>query len=302
MKLFPSCLPCLIQMAITACKIGSGSEQTTFEVLREVMDYLSKQEYDRPAPDYSQPILEIVSKHLNQRDPFREIKKKSNQVGREFVQRLIPYLEQVRDEKEKIAQAIQISIAGNIIDFATVPELESRLEEEIQRALKVEFALFELEEFFRELEGAEKILFLTDNAGELAFDRVLIELLAEKKKQVIVALKSGPALNDALLEDALQLGLDKIPGVKLITTGQARMGINLKTAGKDFLQAWQEADLIISKGQANFECLYGELAPIYFLTMIKCQPLSGWLGLKRNQAIFSRGERIYEQKTQAVQR
>jgi len=302
MRLFPFCIPCLIQMAITACRIGSASEEETFAVLREVMSYLAGQEYNRPAPDYSQQILEIVSKHLNQLDPFREIKKKSNQVAGRFIQRLIPYLEQATSEKDKIAQAVKIGIAGNIIDFATVPGLESQLEEKIQQALGVEFALFELEEFLQELKKASRILFLSDNAGELAFDRILIALLAEQGKEIRVAVKSGPALNDALWEDALEVGLDKIPGVKIITTGQARMGIELKTAGKEFLTSWEEADLIISKGQANFECLYGEKGPIYFLTMIKCQPLSSWLGLKKNQAIFCRGEKIYEQKAQAIPR
>ena len=109
-------------------------------------------------------------------------------------------------------------------------------------------------------------------------------------KAVAVAVKSGPALNDALMADAREVGLDRIAGVHLLETGQAMMGVDVASASREFKAAFRKADLVLAKGQANFECLAGKGGKIFLLTLIKCQALEEALGLKKGSAIFASAE------------
>ena len=291
MRLFPSCIPCLLQMVITACRAGNASDDKIFSALKKALSYLSEIDYSQPAPDYSQPILEYVSQVLGEPDPFLEIKKRSNQIGIKLASELaLPFLEKATSEKDRLIRALKISLAGNIVDYAILPDINADIETRLAQALDVKFARLELEDFLVQLDRSPKILFLCDNAGEIAFDKILIQELNKKAKEIIVAVKSGPALNDALLEDAIEVGLDKIDKVKVITTGQARMGLDFEKMGAELKQLWEEADIIIAKGQANFECLFDKGLGIYFLTLIKCAPLSRYLGVEKGSAIFARGE------------
>ena len=109
-------------------------------------------------------------------------------------------------------------------------------------------------------------------------------------KTVTVTVKGGPALNDALMDDAREVGMDQVENVSVVSTGQAMMGIDLDRASGEVRKAWAEADLILAKGQANFESLAGRNGRLYFLTMIKCKTLEGELGLPKGSAIFISGE------------
>jgi len=293
MKMLPGCIPCLVKMSITTARIGRGNQDQIYRSAKAALKILHQGDFNFPAPYFSAPILRAVEGVLKSKDPFEHPKRISNQAGIKLAKELgIPYVEKGRDQKERIFRALRASIAGNIADYAVVPDLEGKIEDKLREAFKLEFSWLDFERFLQKLAKARKVLYICDNAGEIAFDRILIEELSKLGKKVMVSVKSGPALNDALMADALMVGLDRIDGVKLITTGQAMMGVDLKSAGKEFQQAFKEADLILAKGQANFECLAGRDGKIFFLTLIKCQALEEKLGLKKGSAIFASGEMV----------
>jgi hypothetical protein len=198
-------------------------------------------------------------------------------------------VEKAATPKARIFRGIRASIAGNVADYAVDPELAGNEEKKLREAFKLKFSMSDFEKFYSRLKSAQNILVICDNAGEIAFDRVLIEEFSRLGKRTAVAVKSGPALNDALRDDALQVGLDKVPNTRIITTGQNRMGIDLKSASPALKSAWQSADLVLAKGQANFESLAGWNDKLFFLTMIKCRTLEAELGIKKGSAIFISG-------------
>jgi len=285
------CLPCLVRLAITTARMGKADERAKLESARKAMEVLTQADYSYPAPFYSAKILSEAHKIIGADDPFLFAKRVSNQIGLKLAKEFAyPYLAEVSEQKERIFRAVKVAIAGNVVDYAVEPDLGDKIGEKIQEAFGLEFSWLDFENFCQKLKKAQEILYLCDNAGEIAFDRILIEELVNLGKKVKVAVKAGPALNDALLGDALEVGLDKVKGAELITTGQAMMGLDLERAGKELKSAWNEAELILAKGQANFECLAGRNGKPFFLTLIKCQALEEELGLKKGSAIFVSGE------------
>jgi damage-control phosphatase, subfamily I len=291
MRMIPGCVPCLVQMAITTAQMGDADEKTLLEAGRAAMRILADADYSHPAPYFSEPILQKVYQLIHNPDPFEKAKHDANRVSLRLAEELArPYLGSAKDDRDRVLRSIRASIAGNIADYAVVPDLAGREEEYIREAFELEFSMQDFEKFYGRLKSAKKILFLCDNAGEVAFDRVLIEEFSRLGKTTTVAVKSGPALNDALMGDAVEVGLDKVANVKLIETGQSRMGVDLASASGEFQSAWEKADLVIAKGQANFESLAGKNGKLFFLTMIKCKALEQKLGLKKGSAIFISGE------------
>lgn len=308
MRMIPGCVPCLVQMAITAAGMGGGDRGALLEAARAALKILSEADYRYPAPYFSEPILKKVYALINDPDPFVKAKRDADRISLKLADELArPFVESAGDDQDRVLRAIRASIAGNIADYAVVPDLAGREEELLREAFDLEFALFDFQKFYERFMSAKNILFLCDNAGEVAFDRVLIEEFSRRGKITAVAVKAGPALNDALMDDAIAVGLDKIKNVGLLTTGQARMGLDLESAGPEFQSAWQNADLIVTKGQANFESLAAcagssrtdKNGALFFLTMIKCKALEQELGIKKGSAIFISGETFNERFGQA---
>ncbi|MFH0785457.1 MAG: ARMT1-like domain-containing protein, partial [Pseudomonadota bacterium] len=163
---------------------------------------------------------------------------------------------------------------GNVIDYGIKDDLTAEM---IPTALESSFAgpfNGNVAEFFTAAERATEILYLADNAGELVFDRLLLELLPREKITVVV--KGGPAINDALRADATVAGLDGL--VAVTDTGCDGAGIELAACSPEFQRRFSRADLIIAKGQANFESLDGCGQNIFFLFKVKCSVVARHIG------------------------
>ena len=142
-------------------------------------------------------------------------------------------------------------------------------------------AIFAYPRFKRALKKAKRILYIGDNAGEAVFDRVLIEEL--KNKEIIFAVKAKPIINDVLFEDAVVCGIDKC--ALIISSGCDAPGTLLKFCSREFLKVYRDIDLVISKGQGNFEALAEEKRPIFFLFRAKCPVVAKHLGCKLGDII-----------------
>ncbi|MGM0366836.1 MAG: damage-control phosphatase ARMT1 family protein, partial [Actinomycetota bacterium] len=136
-------------------------------------------------------------------------------------------------------------------------------------------AINDFPRFKADLKKAKNILYIGDNAGEIVFDRVFLEELIKEQKNIVFSVKSGPIINDATREDAEEAGINNL--VKVIETGTDRSGVNFQYISEEFLKEFKKADLVISKGQANFECLDSVDKNTYFILKAKCRQVASCL-------------------------
>jgi uncharacterized protein with ATP-grasp and redox domains len=152
---------------------------------------------------------------------------------------------------------------------------------DVEIILHQEFAVFDYELFKQELNKAKEILYIGDNAGEAVFDKILIKELG---KPVTFVVREIPVINDITFKEAKQIGIDKI--AKIISSGSTAPGTILKSCNDDFLEKFENADMIISKGQGNYEGLSGIKKPIFFLLKAKCPVIAKNIGVKENDIIL----------------
>ncbi len=266
MKTALDCIPCLVRQSLRVARMASSDEKVHEAILREILRDASQLDLSRP-PMLGQWIYQQVRQRTGQADPYLAVKQESNRLALA----LYPtWKQRVLASENPLIAAVRLAIAANIIDFGINGDLQP---EDIPSALEKSFASpleGDAGEFLDAVTQAKDILFLADNAGELVFDRLFIELLA--RKNITVAVKGGPAINDALRVDAEAAGLLGL--VEVIDNGTDGAGTLLETCSAEFQQRFERAHLIIAKGQANFETLDDCPREIFFLLKIKC-PLVG---------------------------
>ncbi|MEW6619117.1 MAG: ARMT1-like domain-containing protein [bacterium] len=265
MKTYLDCIPCFFKQALDAARIAGCNEAKQKEILDKLCKLISEFDLNSSPPVMGRAFYRLVEKVSGNSDPFNEVKEKANKLAVGLYPKL---KELVEHSEDRLLMAIELAISGNVIDYGVKNQLD--VDSQIERVLSGKFptqtkALFEYKRFKEALASAETILYLTDNTGEILFDRILIE---ELNKEVVCALRDKPIINDATIEDAKYCGLDKAAVV--ISSGCDAPGILLDRCSEEFLHLYEQADLIISKGQGNFEALTDEDKPIYFLFKVKC--------------------------------
>ncbi len=285
MRAYPECVPCVVRQGLNAAKKLGLPDKKLFEVVKEGVRFMAQFEtFDRSPAYYAYHIQKKVQSLTGERDPFREIKKISNRKAEEILNHL--NVEKFLSSGDRLKNALKLSAAGNLLDFAILSEEEAF--KKITELLKKEFAVDDYESFKKDLKTSERIMVLGDNAGEIVFDKVLVKELKRMGKEVVYVVKGGPILNDATMEDAKEVSMTAL--CKVIDNGNDRVGTVLKFASEEFLKEWEKTDLVISKGQANFESLSGyREKTIYFLLTAKCGPVAKETGAKNvGDLVFKR--------------
>jgi len=265
------CIPCFVSQALNVTRLASADPQVHERILREVLRSASEADLAQAPARFSGTIHQLVRDLTGQSDPYLAIKQESNRLALEL---LPAWRERLRMAANPRLAAVKLAIAANVIDYGIKGDLTA---EQIPDALERSFAAplhGDIEAFFTAAHRAPDILFLADNAGELVLDRLLLELLPHEK--ITVAVKGGPAINDALRADATAAGLDG--WVAVTDTGCAGAGILMESCSPDFRQRFARASLIIAKGQANFESLDGCARDIFFLFKVKCPVVGRHIG------------------------
>lgn len=259
----------------------TSDEKTIKRVLDEIGMMIRKIPFDSPPPETGRVIHKRIKAILGISDPFRQIKAECTETAL----KLYPFLKKrVAESDDRLLTAVKISIAGNIIDFATRRKFD--LEEDIGQMLKKDLAVSDHGEFRKNLESADEILYLADNAGETVFDRVLIE---ELHRPVVYAVRGEPVINDATYEDAVKAGIDEV--ATILSSGTDAPGALLETTSEEFRQVYQKARLIVSKGQGNYEALSDEPYPIFFLLKAKCPVIAQDIGVADGDLILKMAAR-----------
>jgi uncharacterized protein with ATP-grasp and redox domains len=278
MKMQLECYPCLLRHGLEMLRIVNADQAQHRRVLQQVSMELSAFDTHRSPPEMAQRIYRIVCQETGERDPYLTVKQRSTREALALYPRLKALAVGAENPLET---AIRVSIAGNIIDASI--SLDYDLERTLARVLTERFAIEAFAPFQNMLEKSSGVLFLADNAGETVFDRVLIEMLG---KPVTYVVKGGPIMNDATVEDACSAGISRIATV--IDNGCDAPGTVIGLCSKQFRHLFAQAELIIAKGQANYETLSGVAAPLFFLLQAKCAAVARDLGVPVNSIVFKR--------------
>jgi hypothetical protein len=289
LRTYLECIPCFFRQALEAAKKAGADEVTQKDILDRLARMLPDITLDSSPPEMGRIIYNMVSEITGIEDLYSEEKKKSNKMAMGVYDRMVGKL---MDAEDSILCAVEMAVAGNIIDYGAKSyldvdaEIERLLDAEEEHIKKESRRLFDHEKFLEALSGAENILYLGDNAGEIVFDRILIEEIKRSYpgKTVTFAVKEKPIINDALKEDALLCGIGDV--AEIVSSGSDAPGTVLPLCSEDFLKRFGNADMVISKGQGNFEALSGVNRPVFFLFMAKCPVISEHAGCSVGDVIL----------------
>jgi uncharacterized protein with ATP-grasp and redox domains len=276
------CLPCFFGQVARTLKHAGVNGDRGREILRRAERVIEQASLDE-VPARTTTIIHRILRDETGLDPYRRVKDDYNRIALGMLPSLRRRAESLDDRLEC---GVRASIAGNVIDFGIYENID------LDRALEESFCLpltgGVYPEFTREVKNCHTILYLCDNAGEIVFDRFLIEILRDMGKKVTAAVKGSPVINDATLDDARAAGLHACATV--IDNGNDGIGTLLEACSPQFLEHYRSADLIISKGQANYETLVQEQNErIFFLFKVKCTVVAEFMGRSNGDIVLSRG-------------
>jgi len=264
MRLHLECIPCYLRQALEAVQMATDDKKLQEKILRKCLVAASKFDTGDSGFVLHSKIQKIIKRILPDGDPYREVKEEYNRMALGMVNKLE---EIIKNSKNPFEVSLRISLAGNIIDFGPKVDLNKNiLQEAIKKSLSQDMDTEKIKLLKEEIDNAKRILFIGDNAGEIVFDKIFIENLPGEK--ITYAVRGGPALNDATMEDVKMIGM--MDSVKVITTGLDMPAAVLSFCSGEFLKEYRISDLVIAKGQGNYEVLCDEKKKIFFLLKIKC--------------------------------
>lgn len=282
MRTYFDCIPCFVRQVLDSVRMTTDDEQIQEKVLREALYLGSKMDLSQSPPAMAQKIHRFIREITGVKDPYLEVKNRFNKLALQMYPEL---KQQVETSADPLETAVRLAIAGNIIDFGVNSVVEqSQVEKTIAESLTEPLDMEAMEEFRDATSQAEDILYLGDNTGEIVFDRLLIEQLPYEK--ITFAVKGGPILNDATIEDAQIVGLTDI--VNVIDNGSDAPGTILESCSEAFRRRFDKSDLIIAKGQGNFETLCDVDKNLFFMLRPKCVVLARHLGCEIGSLVLAR--------------
>jgi damage-control phosphatase, subfamily I len=284
MKVGSRCGYCLLHRGYKMIQMSAEDEETRRRAMQALLELLGREF----TPDAVPSVIgaergRVIARVTGCQDPYVELKREANRQGLEMLPRMRAMVEDSAEE-ERFRVACIISCLGNVIDY-DVPGNNSDINEAMS-LIGEGFYLDDTDEFKGLIQPGSRVLFFTDNAGEIAFDTLVVEELRRLGCRVTVAVKAGPSLNDALMDDAEAVGMVEAAD-ELITTGAAAIGVRLDEAPAWFYDRFNSADLIIAKGMANWETLTETPAPcpLMYIFRSKCEPVARAVGVPEHQNV-----------------
>lgn len=290
MKASIECYPCLMgQVLSTANLCGLTSEEK-----KAVMVYALRVLADCSDDRYPQEIVVRVNDHIRHNypqikepfDPYLQIKSRSREVALQFYDSIC---EELNHADDRIEFGVKCAVLGNIIDFGAKTHGNLNVEAELAKLDELDFMVYDYPSFCDRLETARTILYIGDNVGEDVFDKSLIIEIKRKYPLKIIdfAVREQPVINDVTLYDAKEIGMGDI--ARVISSGSVYPGTILSETTPEFQRLFRDADMIISKGQGNYETLCDEEHPyLFFMLRAKCQKVAQALQVETGAMILKR--------------
>lgn len=267
MKTQIDCFPCLLRQTLQVARIAGCTEEQERDVVLEVADLLKTLDVNRTPPELAIPVYDKVADYTGNRDPYLTIKKECNQQAMEVYPRV---QEMVLNSQDRLMSAARFAIAGNIIDYGASDafDVDALMQQCQTIPLAVDYSEV-MKEKIGSLRKKDHVLFLHDNCGEIVYDKLLLEYLKELEVDITMVVRGGPIINDATLAEAETVGLHQYGEV--VSNGITCPGTPVEICSQEIIDLFKNVDLIISKGQGNFETL-SEVGQgnILFLLTVKC--------------------------------
>ncbi|MCK4530680.1 MAG: DUF89 family protein [Candidatus Marinimicrobia bacterium] len=276
MKTYLQCIPCFVKQALRAGQMSTNDENKIKALMDRIGCRIKDITLEQTPPEMGLIIYDEIRKITGIEDPYKNEKK----AHIEEAKRLYPELKKkLQSSEDPLLMAIRIAIAGNVMDLGM--DKKFHIENDLEHILQRDFAICDIDEFRDKLNKAEHILYLGDNAGESVFDKILIETLA---KPVTYVVRGRAIINDVTEEDAIDSGLDEV--AEIISSGSPAPATILDLCNEDFLKRFEQADMIISKGQGNYEGLSETDKPVFFLLKAKCPVIAGDIGVDEDDIVL----------------
>jgi uncharacterized protein with ATP-grasp and redox domains len=273
------CITCLLnfcERTLNHCEMDEGDRQKLLDEIAAKLENISLKLSPAAIADYA---TGIIRERVGIEDLYKGDKSEQNTKALA----VYPQLKEMVDQaKDRLKTAFLIAATGNIIDLGA--HADFNVEGILRDFSTISFAKDDFEVFRDQLNRSKTLLFIADNCGEIIFDRVMLEELRDIRK--IVAVKTIPFINDVTIGDVYGTGIEDT--AEIIETGTCNLDFSCPTINVDFLALFKSADVVISKGHANFEALHGKRKDVFFLLRAKCDVVAAVIGVDKGDFIFSR--------------
>ncbi|MDO5825578.1 MAG: ARMT1-like domain-containing protein [Methanosphaera sp.] len=285
MKVKYECASCMLRQSREAIENSVEDFDKRMAITLEVLDFMHENfkkdtNSNKLGTDLHRMIMELTGND----DPYKLYREEGNTLAK----RLIPSVTRIIDMNPTLESYVKIAVCGNIIDFGALKQ-DTDMEKLIREKINEKLIINDVDKLDEDLKKANKILYLADNGGEIVFDKLLIEKIKEDYDlEIILALKKSPILNDAIVSDAYDLGLDEY--ATIISTGTNSVGVVKDYISDELTDLLDNVDLVISKGMGNFEGLteMDIKTTIYYLLNSKCNVISSQIGVDLGSIICYR--------------
>lgn len=288
MRLSAQCIGCIMGNRERSCR-GKGSEEERMYFLKECMRIMVEAK-DETMPWLTTQMDELYEKMFPKNIDYASIKHKFNQM---MLSREEAFKKQIAESEDPLKMAIQFAQTGNYIDYGALDEVkDDLLEVLLNKCSEKPLNENEYTYFKEDLTKAKNLLYITDNCGEVVLDKYLIEEIQRQYPhlKVRVMVRGGEVINDATRIDAQEIGLYDV--CEVVDSGVAMCGCDIDRISKEALSHVKEADVIIAKGQANFETLFENKLPVYYLLLCKCDNFVARFDMEKFAPVFMKEERI----------
>ena len=287
-KISLDCYPCFLRQGLEASRIAGGDEKMQAEVLQAIMTALLNVSQEETPPHIGWLIHRTVREVTGNPDPYKDIKKFHNEQMLNMEAELVSL---INGSSAPLIDAVKLAGTGNLIDMG--PERRwSTMGEIFEGFTEKSTDHFDYDSFERYLKNAGTLLYIGDNAGEIVLDKILISLLTGNTDlDITYAVRGNPVINDATAEDARFVGITDI--VKTIDTGADFPGVVLNSCSDEFLDRYYGADMILAKGQGNYESLSDESENIFFLLQAKCPLIARKIGCNVGDMVLRTQSQVY---------
>ncbi len=270
MKITFDCVPCIISHIVHMAKMITDNDEQRLKIVKQSLAKVVEADFSVSPPEQTRLFHRVIKEISGVDDPYREIKDQST----ECALNLLPLLrEELKQRGNQFDAIVRVVIGGNIIDYGANRNYDlNDVWGQMQEVFDLSLDSDAVKRLKAAMDAAEKIFYVADNCGEAVFDRLLIEPYRHK---ITLGVRGEPVLNDITPREIASSGLDIVP---YLHTGDMTPGVSMQHSSKEFIDGMREADLVIAKGQGNFESLHEYDRPIFFLLRVKCQVIAELIG------------------------
>ncbi len=287
-KVTLECAHCLLERAINQISLATDDLDLQMRVVEAMTKFLGENFSKDAVPSHIGTDRDLLVQEMTGKDPYEALKRMSNKMALSILPELQELVAEQTDSKDRFRIAALIAAAANAIEF-DVSGREFSLDElrEILGNVESDLVIDQVDQFRELCEGANEILYLMDNAGEIVLDMILIKEIKQQGPRVIAVVKGGPVLNDATLVDAEEVALVECAD-EVRDTGAPAIGVNLERDSDEFKKLFHSAELIVAKGMGNFESLteFEPACPTVHIMRTKCNPVAEQVGVPRNKNVI----------------